>query len=112
MRGLPKFVDVKASEIKEVIFDIAKNIAVAIADVLEDTPPELLSDIHTDGITLSGGLANLDGMRELVERTTGIRTTVTKEPQDAVVRGLYKAINYIDEAEAQKNALNPLMMVY
>lgn len=112
VRGLPKFVDIKASEVKEVIFDIAKNIAVAIADVLEDTPPELLSDIHTDGITLTGGLANLDGMRELVEMTTGIRTTVTKEPQDAVVRGLYRAINYIDEAEAQKNSLNPLMMVY
>ena len=112
VRGLPKFVDIKASEVKEVIFDIAKSLAVAIADVLEDTPPELLGDIHTDGITLTGGLANLNGMRELVEKTTGIRTTVTKEPQDAVVRGLYKAINYIDEAEAQKNSLNPLMMVY
>ena len=112
VRGLPKFVDIKSSEIKEVIYDIAKSIAVAIADVLEDTPPELLSDIHTDGITITGGLSNLHGMRELVEKTTGIRVSIPKDPQDAVVRGLYKAINYIDEAEAQKNSLNPLMMVY
>ncbi len=112
VRGLPKFVDIKASEVMEVIFDIAKNIAVAIADVLEDTPPELLCDIHTDGITITGGLAKLRGMRELIENATNMRVNVSKEPADAVVRGLYKAIDYIDEAEAQRNSLNPLMMVY
>lgn len=112
VRGLPKFVDVKSSEIMEVIFDIAKNIAIAIGDVLEDTPPELLSDIHTDGITITGGLSKLRGMRELIENATNLRVHVPKDPEDAVVRGLYKAIDYIDEAEAQRNSLNPLMMVY
>lgn len=112
VRGLPKFVDVKSSEIMEVIFDIAKNIAIAIADVLEDTPPELLSDIHTDGITITGGLSKLNGMRDLVENATNIKVTTVREPSDCVVNGLFKAIDYIDEAEAQKNSLNPLMMVY
>ncbi|MBQ2971090.1 MAG: rod shape-determining protein [Ruminococcus sp.] len=112
VRGLPKFVDIKSSEIMEVIFDIAKNIAVAIADVLEDTPPELLSDIHTDGITITGGLSKLRGMRDLVENATNIKVTTAIEPSDCVVNGLFKAIDYIDEAEAQKNSLNPLMMVY
>ncbi len=112
VRGLPKWVDVKASEIMEVIFDLAKNIAITIADVLEDTPPELLSDIHTDGITISGGLSKLEGMKELIENATNIKVCVANEPCDCVVRGLYKAIDYIDEAQAQKNSLNPLMMVY
>lgn len=112
VRGLPKFVDVKASEISEVIFDIAKGIAIAVSDVLEDTPPELLSDIHTDGITITGGLSNLRGMRELIENATNMKVKVPNTPSDSVVRGLYKAIDYIDEAEAQKNSLNPLMMVY
>ncbi|MBQ8860466.1 MAG: rod shape-determining protein [Ruminococcus sp.] len=112
LRGLPKFVDVKASEIMEVIFDIAKNIAIAIADVLEDTPPELLSDIHTDGITITGGLAKLRGMKQLIENATNMRVNTVHNPSDCVVNGLYKAIDYIDEAEAQKNSLNPLMMVY
>ena len=112
IRGLPKWIDVKSSEIMEVIFDIAKNIAISVADVLEDTPPELLSDIHTDGITISGGLSKLQGMKDLIENATGLRVYVSKDPSDAVVRGLYKAIDYIDEAEAQKNSLNPLMMVY
>ncbi len=112
LRGLPKFVDVKSSEIMEVIFDIAKNIAIAIADVLEDTPPELLGDIHTDGITITGGLAKLRGMKQLIENATGMRVNTVREPADCVVNGLYKAIDFIDEAEAQKNSLNPLMMVY
>lgn len=112
VRGLPKWVDVTSAEIMEVIFDIAKNIAIAIADVLEDTPPELLGDINDDGITISGGLSKLRGMRELIENATNIKVFVAPEPADCVVNGLYKAINYIDEAEAQKNSLNPLMMVY
>lgn len=112
LRGLPKFVDVKSSEIMEVIFDIAKNIAVAIADVLEDTPPELLGDIHSDGITITGGLAKLKGMQELIENATNMRVNTVLNSSDCVVNGLYNAIDYIDEAEAQKNSLNPLMMVY
>lgn len=112
LRGLPKFVDVKQSEIMEVIFDIAKNIAVAISDVIEDTPPELLSDIHTDGITITGGLSKLRGMKELIENATNIRVNTVEEPSDCVVDGLYKAIDYIDEAQDQRNSLNPLMMVY
>ena len=112
VRGLPKFIDIKSSEIMEVIFDIAKDIAIAIGDVLEDTPPELLSDIHTDGVTITGGLSKLKGMRELIENATNMRVHIPKDPEDAVVRGLYKAIDYIDEAEAERNSLNPLMMVY
>lgn len=112
IRGLPKFVDVKSSEIMEVIFDIARDIAIAISDVLEDTPPELLSDVHSDGITITGGLANLKGMRELIENATEIKTYLAKDASDCVVKGLTKALDYIDEAEAQKNSLNPLMTVY
>ncbi|MBR2714784.1 MAG: rod shape-determining protein [Ruminococcus sp.] len=112
VRGLPKAVEVTSSEIMEVIFDIAKNIAISISDVLEETPPELLADIHTDGITITGGLSNLRGMKEMVETATDIKVEVAKKPEDCVVNGLYKAIDYIDEAESQKNSLNPLMTVY
>lgn len=112
IRGLPKWVDVTANEIMEVIFDIAKEVAIAVSDVLEDTPPELLGDIHTDGITITGGLSQLKGFRELIENATEIKTYLADNPADCVVNGLCKAIDYIDEAEAQKNSLNPLMTVY
>lgn len=112
VRGLPRFVDVSEGEIYDVIADTAGAIADAVSDVLEDTPPELLADIHTDGITVTGGLSRIKGMRDLIECSTGIVTKIASEPSDCVINGLYKAIGFIDEAEAQKNTLNPLMMVY
>lgn len=112
IRGIPKFVDVYSSEIMNVIKDIARDIATSIVDVIEDTPPELLADIHTDGITLTGGLSKLTGMKEMIEAFTEMKVTVANNPSDSVINGLYKAIDYIDEAEAEKNSLNPLMMVY
>ena len=94
------------------IKDVGINIINTIVDVLEDTPPELLGDIHSDGITLTGGLSQLYGLRELLEQQTGIKVRVAKEPSDSVVKGCFRATKYIEEAEAQKSTLNPLMTVY
>lgn len=112
VRGLPRAVEVTSTEIMRAIKDVGINIINTIVDVLEDTPPELLADIHSDGITLTGGLSNLYGMRELLEKETGIRVRVAKDPQDAVVKGCFRATKFIEEAEAQKASLNPLMTVY
>lgn len=112
LKGLPKWVDVTSTEIMQVIADIGVGIINGVVDVLEETPPELIGDIHTDGITLTGGLSQLIGMKELLEKETGIKIRQSKNPADAVVNGCFKATSYIDEAEAQKDTLNPLMMVY
>lgn len=112
VRGLPRFVDVTSSQIMRAIADIGVNIVNTIVDVLEDTPPELLGDIQSDGITLTGGLAKLEGFKELLERETGIRVHIPENPQDKVVEGCFYATRYIEEAEAQKATLNPLMTVY
>ena len=112
VRGLPRAVEVTSTEIMQAVKDIGVNIINMITDVLEDTPPELLSDIHSDGITLTGGLSQLYGLRELLEKETGIRVRVAKDPQDCVVKGCFRATKYIEEAEAQKSSLNPLMTVY
>lgn len=112
IRGLPRKIEVTSSEIMQAIADIGVNIINSIVDVLEETPPELLGDIQSDGITLTGGLAQLEGLRELLEKETGIRVRVADDPMSAVVKGCYKATAYIEEAEAQKASLNPLMTVY
>lgn len=112
LRGLPKWVDVTSTEIMHVIASIGAEIVTGIVDILENTPPELIGDIHEDGITITGGLSKLIGMRELLEKETGIRVKQAVNPQDAVINGCYKATFYIDEAEQQKSSLNPLMMVY
>ena len=112
VRGLPRAMQVTSTEIMKAIKDVGINIINTIVDVLEDTPPELLGDIHSDGITLTGGLSQLYGLRELLEQQTGIKVRVAKEPSDSVVKGCFRATKYIEEAEAQKSTLNPLMTVY
>lgn len=112
LRGLPRAVEITSTELMEPLADITRNIIGAITDVLEETPPELLGDIQVDGIMLSGGLAQLKGMAELIEQETGITVHVAKRPSDCVVAGCFKATAFIEEAEAQRANLNPLMTVY
>ncbi|MEE1219917.1 MAG: rod shape-determining protein [Ruminococcus sp.] len=111
--GLPRFVDVKSSEIMEAISEIAENIANAIRDILEETPPELTGDIHTDGIILSGGLAKLYGFARLVSEKTKLRVRVHKESADCVIMGCGKAIKYIDEAsKPDSTAITPVLAAF
>ncbi len=112
LRGLPRAVEVRASEITDAISDITNAIINTVTDVLEDTPPEMLGDIQTDGIMLTGGLSKLKGMRELLEKETGITIHRADDPSDSVVAGCFKATAFIEEAEAQRANLNPLMTVY
>ena len=112
LRGLPRALIVSVAEIKEAIGDITNTIVNAVIDVLEDTPPELLGDIQADGIMLTGGLAQMTGMQELLEQETGIEVNLAEDPADCVVAGCFKATKFIEEAEAQRANLNPLMTVY
>ena len=112
LRGLPRAQQITSVEIAEAISDITTTILNAIIDVLEDTSPELLGDIQMDGVTLTGGLAQLKGIKELVEKETGVTVHIAKDPADCVVSGCFKATRFIEEAETQRSTLNPLMTVY
>ena len=111
--GLPKFIDVGYAEIKPVIEDIALNIIRAIKDVLEQTPPELVGDIYTNGIILTGGLAKLTGFARLLSESTKLKVRVHKAAADCVINGCGKAIEYIDHPEKiQPGAVNPLIEAF
>ncbi len=112
LRGLPRAMVINAVDISEAISDISNTILNAVVDVLEDTPPELLGDIQMDGIMLTGGLAQLSGMKQLLENETGITVHIARDPADCVVAGCFKATRFIEEAESQRANLNPLMTVY
>lgn len=64
----------------------------AIKTTLEDTPPELSSDIYDRGITLTGGGAYLRGIAPLIASKTGIRVNIAKYPFDSVCTGIGKVI--------------------
>ncbi len=113
--GLPRYVDVTSSEIMNVIMETASQIVSLIKDVLEETPPELVGDIYSDGIILTGGLSKIDGFAQLIADSTEIKVTLAENPEDCVINGCGQAISYITEVE--KNArsnmdINPLMAAY
>ena len=111
--GLPRYVDVSSSEIMGVLMETAMEIVAAIKDVLEGTPPELVGDIYTDGLVLTGGLAKIPGFAQLIADNTDIKVTVAENPEDCVINGCGHAIGYIGEVErSAKIDINPLMAAY
>lgn len=113
--GLPRFVDVTSSEIMDVIMETAVKIVALIKDVLEEAPPELVGDVYGDGILLTGGLAKIEGFAQLIADNTEIKVSIAENPEDCVINGCGKAINYIAEVERNarsKTDINPLMAAY
>jgi len=85
--GLPREVVITDSDIREATLQSIDSLVESIKEVLETTPPEILSDIMQRGIFLSGGGALIIGMRELLESTLKIPVYVAGDPLTSVVRG-------------------------
>jgi len=85
--GLPKEVVISDADVCEAITPSVNAIISEIRSVVEETPPELLSDLMSRGIILAGGGSLLRGLPELVQKTTGIPTRLAEDPLTAVVRG-------------------------
>ena len=85
--GLPKEVLISDSEISEAVASSVNAIISEIRSVVEETPPELISDLMNRGIILAGGGSLLRGLPEMVEKITGIPTKLAEDPLTAVVRG-------------------------
>jgi rod shape-determining protein MreB len=100
--GLPRQVIVTDSDIREAIMPSIHNLVDGIKEVLETTPPELLSDIMHRGIVLSGGGALLRGFDELLRNVLKIPIYVAEDPLTAVARG---AGIILDELESHREVL-------
>ncbi len=85
--GLPKEVIITDTDIKEAISASITSLIDAIKEVLESTPPEVVSDIMHKGIILTGGGALLHGLPTLLEQALKLSIRVTDDPLTAVVRG-------------------------
>ena len=92
LNGLPATMTISSAEIREAMQDEVQHIVESIRTTLENTPPELASDIYDTGIMLSGGGALLAGLDLLISRMTGIRTVVAKSPIDSVAVGIGRVI--------------------
>lgn len=94
--GLPKSVTVDSAEVTSAITPIVNNIVECIKNVLEQTPPELASDIIDRGMVLTGGSANLRGLDRLISTQTNVPAHVAEDSQRAVVYGTGMALENIE----------------
>jgi rod shape-determining protein MreB and related proteins len=92
LSGLPHTVIVKATEIRESMAEPLSVIVEAVKRTLEETPPELASDIIDRGIMLAGGGALLTGIDTLISHETGIITHIAPAPLNCVVIGAGKVL--------------------
>ena len=53
--GLPRSIKITASEVREALMPVLREITGAVADLIEETPPELVSDVLERGIVMCGG---------------------------------------------------------
>ena len=97
--GMPRVVTLMSSEIYEVLRRPAKQIADEVLSVLEQTSPELVSDISENGITLTGGGSQLWGMAELLMERTGIPCTVADDPDACTAYGCGKSLAWINHMQ-------------
>ncbi len=93
MTGLPKVFMVTSTEILEAFEEVTINIIEAVHSVLEHTPPELVSDISTNGITLTGGGSLVYGFDKLLSSHTGIEAHIADDAVSCVAYGTGKALD-------------------
>ena len=94
--GLPETVIVTTMDINQAISNSLGIILRAIKTTLENTPPELSSDIMTRGIVLSGSGAYLKNIERFVSEQTGIPVFIADSPSECVARGLAQALDNIE----------------
>jgi rod shape-determining protein MreB and related proteins len=85
--GLPREITLTDSHIREAITPSLDALMDAMKDVIEATPPELLSDVLERGVTVFGGGALLRGLPEILAKMLGVPIKVAPEPLTTVVRG-------------------------
>lgn len=95
--GLPREVVVTDTDIREAIGSSVLGLVEAVKEVIETTPPEVLSDVMSRGIVLSGGGALLRGLDELLAKEVGVPVYVANDPLTAVARGAGIVLENMEE---------------
>ena len=97
--GMPRTVTLTSTEISEVLRRPARQIVEEVLAVLEQTSPELVSDISETGITLTGGCSQLYGFDALLMERTGINCTVADDPDSCTAYGCGKSLAWINHMQ-------------
>jgi rod shape-determining protein MreB len=109
LTGLPTAITLTSEEVRDAMMPALREILKAIRDTLEETPPELSSDIARDGILLAGGGTLVRGFPELVAEETGMPVARTESPLTCVAYGSGQALDHFDSlsATSRRRRLEP-----
>ncbi|MDE7242539.1 MAG: rod shape-determining protein MreB [Oscillospiraceae bacterium] len=99
LTGLPKTITVSSKEMLEAFEEPAERILESIHSVLERTPPELVADVSTNGIVMTGGGSLVDGFDKLIESRTGITTAVADNAISCVAEGTGRSLDMITDMQ-------------
>lgn len=97
--GLPKTISVTSEEMYEALQESVLTIVDVVHSVLEQTPPELASDISERGIVMTGGGSLLYGLDKLISEKTGINTIIAEDPVSCVAVGTGKYVEYASSSK-------------
>lgn len=86
--GLPKEIKIKEGEIREAILPSLTKIINVIKDTIEITPPELIGDIMSQGVVISGGTSLLRGIDKLIKENISLPVKIAEDPLTTVIRGI------------------------
>ena len=96
IQGLPRTIRVKTNEVVEAIQEPLREIILAVRAVLQETPPELSSDIIDKGMVLTGGGALLRNLDRLISQATGVPCYVADQPELCVAKGTGVALENLE----------------
>ena len=95
--GLPQTITITSEETFEALEEPVSQICETIHSVMERTPPELIGDISTRGIILTGGGSLIYGLDKLLQRETGIKVEVADDSVSCVALGTGTALEHIED---------------
>jgi len=97
--GLPDSVEVSSIEIREALSSTVSRIIESVRDTLDETPPELVSDLMEQGVCLAGGGSQLQGLAERLTEETKMHCYLAEDSMTCVARGAGKVLEDLDRLE-------------
>jgi rod shape-determining protein MreB len=109
LNGLPKSVDFSSVEVREAILNSIDKITDAVKEAVEETPPELLSDLLSSGVHIAGGGALIRGIDSLWEQELKMPVKIVDDPLAAVARGTSDMLDHIELLERVQKSWEELV---
>lgn len=97
LTGLPKNVTITSEEVTIAMQSELREIIQTVKNVLQETPPELASDIIEKGIVITGGGALLKNIAELISKSTGVPCSIAEDPLYCVAKGTGIMLDSLDK---------------